>query len=564
MTGVAPPRRRRSAIVCALAMVALLLAGATASPAIGASGPITSAASSVALDAVPVKQTDPAIAGTATSGETLTADPGTWSGAPTGYAYRWQQCGSGVPSCQDIAGATGQTYDVRSADVGNTLRVGVVASNAGGDSAPAFTAETGTVAGRAPVNITAPDLAGDLTAGKVLTADPGTWTDEPFDYHYQWYGCDKDFIDCPNIAGATGQTFLLRAADIGRLVGVEVVAINAIGTSDPSVSGVRGPIVQGLPTILSPPALSGIPQLGETLSATEGTWTGAPTSFAFQWYSCDAAVTSCAAIGGATGRDYAVAAADVGRRLNATVVAANATGSSVEEPSAATPVVRGLVPGLLTAATITGRAQQGATVAIKPATWSQNPTSEAQQWTRCNAAGGACAAIVGATAPTYVVVAADVGSRLQALVSAANAFGGSEVVATEPTPVVLTALDITFTRISTRVRSDGAIALTLRTKNPGTVSGSATASSRSLAARTCTRRCPKARQIPYGTGMARLAKPGTVTITIRPNARARTAVAKYRRIFVRVKLTFRSSVGVGTNTKAYFVIVKKKSPTRVR
>src|SRR5205814_1497648 len=48
----------------------------------------------------------PSISGTPKSGETLTADRGTWpNDAANSYAYQWERCDSGGGNCADIAGA---------------------------------------------------------------------------------------------------------------------------------------------------------------------------------------------------------------------------------------------------------------------------------------------------------------------------------------------------------------------------------------------------------------------------------------------------------------------------
>ncbi len=61
----------------------------------------------------------PAISGTATQGQALSATNGTWSNNPTGFAYQWRRCDAGGASCADIAGATNSTYTLVAADVAN-------------------------------------------------------------------------------------------------------------------------------------------------------------------------------------------------------------------------------------------------------------------------------------------------------------------------------------------------------------------------------------------------------------------------------------------------------------
>ena len=99
---------------------------------------------------VPVNAGPPAIAGTPQTGQTLTASTGSWTESPTGYEYQWQRCAANGANCTAIAGAGSRTYVAGSSDVGSTLRVSVTASNSGGSSAPAVSAQTAVVQAAAP------------------------------------------------------------------------------------------------------------------------------------------------------------------------------------------------------------------------------------------------------------------------------------------------------------------------------------------------------------------------------------------------------------------------------
>src|SRR5689334_14077072 len=88
----------------------------------------------------------PTISGTAQKGQTLTADPGTWTGTqPITFSYQWRRCNSSGNACSNIAGAVDKTHTATASDVGRTLRVVVTAKNTDG-STDATSAPTGKVA----------------------------------------------------------------------------------------------------------------------------------------------------------------------------------------------------------------------------------------------------------------------------------------------------------------------------------------------------------------------------------------------------------------------------------
>jgi Fibronectin type III domain len=93
------------------------------------------------------------------------------------------------------------------------------------------------------------------------------------------------------------------------------------------------------PTNTSPPQISGVAQVGQTLSTSNGSWSGSPSGYAYQWSRCDTTGAGCASIAGATGQRYTAGGGDAGSRLSAAVTATN-SGGSATAVSAATATVQ--------------------------------------------------------------------------------------------------------------------------------------------------------------------------------------------------------------------------------
>src|SRR3954453_22720286 len=82
------------------------------------------------------------------------------------------------------------------------------------------------------------------------------------------------------------------------------------------------------PTNSAAPTISGTPQVGQTLTASTGTWNSQTTpAYTYQGQPGDTAGNTCAAIAGATSQTYAVQAADVNHTLRVVVTATNPSGS---------------------------------------------------------------------------------------------------------------------------------------------------------------------------------------------------------------------------------------------
>jgi len=188
-----------------------------------------------------------------------------------------------------------------------------------------------------------PSVSGTPVATEAVGADVGVWTALPTSYTYQWSLCDSGGGSCANIStGGTGESYTPPDADIGDTLEITVTATNSSGTSSAVTSPPSSPIVEAQPANQTLPAISDTaPQVGDTLTASTGSWSNNPTSYDYQWMRCVAG--SCAAIAGATSSTYTVATGDQDYGLAVTVTANNSTGSAV-----ATSATTATVPALTT------------------------------------------------------------------------------------------------------------------------------------------------------------------------------------------------------------------------
>jgi hypothetical protein len=205
---------------------------------------------------------------------------------------------------------------------------------------------------------------------------------------------------------------------------------------------------QDAPAATSEPAVSGPTVQGQTLTTTNGTWSGTtPMTFQYRWLRCDKSGggtdgVNCATIPGETRNTYVLTAADVGSTIRSRVIATNSDGAASQN-SDPTGVVQASAtagpPSRNNPPTISGTPQEKQTLTTSNGTWTgAQPQTYTYQWRRCDANGGACTDIAGATKNTYVLTTADIGHSIRVIVTAHNSLGTATATST-PTAVVVKA-----------------------------------------------------------------------------------------------------------------------------
>lgn len=329
---------------------------------------------------------------------------GTWIGnAPISLSYQWMAAGA------NISGATGLTYTPVTGDIGKIISVRIVGVNAQGSDTVTVAALTAVTAVplTAPTLTTAPTITGTAQVGVVLTGNAGVWAGNPTPTVTRvWRANGVD------IAGATGATYTPVAGDIGKTIILRETATNSQG-SDSANSVATAAVIAALaaPANTVLPAITGTAQVGQTLTAAPGTWTGNPTpTYTYQWKRAGANIS------GATSSTYLIVSGDVMQVISVEVTGTNSVGNAKATSAGTANVTPALAAPVNTVApAITGTATVGQTLTATNGTWTGNPTPT---YTREWLADGVV--IPSATGTTYVLVAGDVGKVITVRVTATN------------------------------------------------------------------------------------------------------------------------------------------------
>ena len=194
---------------------------------------LTSGASAAVTAAKNPATGAPTISGTARVGETLTASA-TGIADSDGltnvtFTYQWIKLDSNLND-SDISGATGSTYTLVAADAGKAIKVQVSFTDDAGNAETLTSGASAAVTAANNPATGAPTISGTAQVGETLTAsatgiaDTDGLTNATFTY--QWLADDAD------IAGATGSTYTLVAADAGKAIKVQVSFTDDAGNAE--------------------------------------------------------------------------------------------------------------------------------------------------------------------------------------------------------------------------------------------------------------------------------------------------------------------------------------------
>ena len=379
----------------------------------------TSAATVTVPSSPPVTTTAPSVTGAAQRGSILAGSQGTWNGVGNAYTYQWQRSPDGT-AWTNISGATGLTYTVQTADESEFLRLTVSVTNPDG-AAVASSPSSSVVAATPPANTTAPTILGSAVRSGSLGATVGAWSGVGNTYTCQWQRSADGGATWTNIAGATAFTYTVAVADEGSALRARITAVNPDATTT-AASAATAVVSPAPPVSTGAPTITGAALRGDTLTSTQGTWSGIGNAYAYQWQrSADG--TTWTNIPNATADSYTLTRADVGDAIRLLITATNAD-ATVSAATPATGTVSATPPVNTAAPAISGAAQRGLVLSSAAGTWDGIGNIFAFQWQR-SADGSTWTSIAGATGQSYQLTVADEGDAVRLEVTGTNPDGSA-------------------------------------------------------------------------------------------------------------------------------------------
>ena len=236
------------------------------------------------------------------------------------------------------------------------------------------------------------------------------------------------------IDGATGDDYELTPDDAGTSISLQLTATTD-GTPQNTAVFESNPFeVAALPFEDAPdPTISGEAVRGETLVADPKDWTPTPATRSYQWF------RDGEAIDGETGLEHILSSEDVGSEITFSTTGQLAHYTPTTRTSAPTAAVLDVFASPTTIPAPTGDPVVGQVLTAVTGDWSPLPNGYEYQWVRLATPDAtASTPIDGATAATYTLTAADIGSVVAVqVVALKNGFDAPDAVRSLSTTVVL-------------------------------------------------------------------------------------------------------------------------------
>ena len=297
----------------------------------------------------------PTISGTPQVRETLTVDTADIADEDglTNVAYRYQWSAGG----SDINGATSSTYILTASEQGQAIKVKVSFTDDEGNNESLTSIATVAVVAAANNPATgAPAITGTPQVGETLTADISEIEDADgmtrASFVYSWYAGER------HIQGATGVSYTLTQDQEGETMQVLVAFLDDQGNSEVLASEKSDPVAAALNNPATGlPAISGTPQVGETLTASTSDIADEDgltnVSYSYQW------LAGGTNISGATGSTYTLTAGEQGQTVQVKVSFTDDDDNAETRTSAATTAVLPTVPTAPTSLSTTTGTEAG-------------------------------------------------------------------------------------------------------------------------------------------------------------------------------------------------------------
>lgn len=247
--------------------------------------------------------------------------------------------------------------------------------------------------------------------GITLTCDPGSFSGTPpITVSFAWNN---------TAGGSSSATYLVQSGDVGNLISCTVTGTNGTGSDSATaaasgnVVGANGPVNTTLPFI------TGTPTAGNTVTCSNGVWTGSGLSYSFTWNAAGQSLTNT----------YVLEEADAGLTVSCVVTARDSTGASLSVASLDSDEIAGAgtAPFNVLDPVITGILASGQVMTCSSGTWTgSGPMTFAYFWQ--NTASSSSVA-------TYTVAGGDVGNVLSCLVTATNSVDSADAIS-DPTGIV--------------------------------------------------------------------------------------------------------------------------------